>query len=209
MEALSERVLNYLAQHVVQDFREGRILDNDLCRDLNSVAPAQHLRKHIKEHDVDWLVSLLSSGSQFQRKLALDMTKPTANHLKVKKALLKMWDEESDESVRQSLLFAILNIEDLNVEQRRSAFNWIRAHQDAFNESVANWYGGREKVLDTIKLRSEDPSFIKEKHWIYLCCALASTDKDGARQFIKTLPGDNGPLIQEVREYALARLDER
>jgi len=206
MKELSDRVLNYLAQHVVQDFREGINLDDALCTDLNSVTFAQHLRMQIKDQDADWLVSLLSSDSPIQRKLALDMTKPVANHPVVRSALISMWDEEEDESVRLSLVFAILNIKNLNEEQHKKIFYWIRDHEEPFKETVAEWYGGEEKILNTVKMRSEDSSFVKAGNWIYMCCALASNNKSGAREFVGDFQGDNGTFIGEVREYALTRL---
>lgn len=208
MKELSDRVLDYLVQHAVQDFREGINLDDPLCTDLNSVTFAKHLRKQIKDQDAEWLVSLLSSESPIQRKLALDMTKPVANHPVVKSALINMWDDEEDESVKLSLIFAILNIKNLNEDQHRKVFYWIRDHEEPFKETVAEWYGGDEKILNTVKMRSEDSSFVKAGNWIYMCCALPSNNMIGAREFVGNFQGNNGTLTDEVKEYALTRLSE-
>jgi len=206
MKELSDRVLDYLAQHAVQDLREGISLDDALSTDLNSVTFAHHLRKQIKDQDADWLVSLLSSDSPIQRKLALDMTKPVANYPVVENALISMWDEEEDELVKLSLVFAILNIKNLNEELHRKVFYWIRDHEEPFKKTVAEWYGGEEKILNTVKIRSEDSSLVKAGNWIYMPCALASNNMGGAREFVSNFQGNGGTLIEEVREYALARL---
>jgi hypothetical protein len=190
----------------LRECRSGVTHADEVYRLLNRDEYIQELRPLIGPDDASWLLGFLSSPSPVRRKFALDLTKPLVDDERIKLKLKEMWRTEEDGSVRQSLLFAFLNVEDLAPEQHAEAFEWIAAHQVDFNESVLRWYGGEEVILDKIKGRAQDPSFSRRKHWIYLCCALASGKKADARQFIISLPGDDGELIERVRTYALSQL---
>lgn len=194
------------ASQVIQDCRDGTTQSDEFYRRVNSVAPVTALRNLIEPQDATWIDAMLDSGSTAQKKFALDLTKPLANNLLVAQRLRQMWGHEQDPLVRQSLLFALLNVEQLDEAIRRRIFDWMKENWDAFLESVTNWYGGKDRILDLIKQRADDPSFIKAKHWIYLCCAVASGQHAERRKFITSLPGDQTKFTEEVRQFALAQL---
>lgn len=202
---------NLSATQVIEKHRAGLEFDDETYRNTNNTANVQKLRAEIDVRDTEWITKMLAAESPAQRKFALDMTKILANDAAIKQGLQKMWQSETEQETIQSLIFALLNIEELSEKTHREVFGWIKVHLAEFKTSVAKWYGGEDKVLRVIRQREKDPSFIRKKKWIYLCCALAAGEgqKQEAREFILALPGNGNNLTEQVRQFALAQFDDK
>jgi len=189
---------------LMENLRAGRIPD-ELLQDINLMARVDQLRKLVEPADAGWIVTLLDSEVAARRKLAMDLSKTLINDPLVSAKLKEMWSRERDEHVVQSLLFALLNMEGLEQQIRSEMFTWIREHWQFFIDSAEKWYGGSDQVLDCLRQRTSDESFINAKHWIYMCCAHASNQREEAREFVSKLSSDSSEFTEEVRRFALSQ----
>ena len=167
-------ILRYVAKKVLEDIRNGRDLDEDLCGALRTYPELDYLREVVRLEDADRIIALCQSKKELIQFLALGLLQSLGNNEKVKKLLKNLWEESTDYTIRLPLLWRLLDNPYLNVEIHRTIYSFIRDNYNQFISDQIKWAKG--DVITYVKNRLEDSRYPESKAWIYLLIAASSEE---------------------------------
>ncbi len=195
---MNEFVVKYVASKVIDDIRSNRIIDDDLAENIDCHPYVDCMRVIIEREDIPKLLVLIDSSSLHVGNLAINLLKKFDHDESVKSFLLSAWEKEKRCERKYKLIWRILDNEDLDSAYHNEIYNFVRQNLHWFLEDQVRWYGGKEQVLDGIKARLKDKTFPKTKNWVYLCGALASSDKESVAQLLREYQESNDEFTARV-----------
>lgn len=179
-------VSKYVVDKIVDDIRQGVQIDDELAESLDVFPMSDLLRKEISKSDVSMLIKLVDGGSVSVGNLAINLLKDYVREPRVNKKLISLW-KARDKNVYTRNHTVMLRLMDnvANISMHSEFFNFILANFDDFKKKVVRFPEGVTNVLAFCESRLNDKKFQSSKKWVYLCGALASDDKKGARALLK------------------------
>ena len=187
-------LLKYIAKKVIEDIRNGRDLDEDLCDALCAYPEMDYLREVVRPDDADFIIDLWKSGKEPVRSLTFGLLHPLGNNEKVKEFLENLWEESTDYTIRMKLLWPLLDNPYLDVEFHRSIYSFVDDNYKQFIADIIKFAKG--DVITYAKDRLEDKRFPESKAWIYLI--IAASVEENIDSLLSQYENSDASIVAEV-----------
>ena len=190
-------VLRYVAKKVIEDIRNGRNLDKDLCDALCAYPEMDYLREVVHPDDADYIIDLWKSGKEPVRSLVFGLLHPLGENKKVKEFLKNLWEETTDYKIKLLLLWRLLDNSYLDVEFHRSIYSFVQDNYKEFIDEVIKFAKG--DVITYAKDRLEDKRFPESKAWIYLI--IAASVEENIDSLLNQYENSKASIVAEVVKH--------
>jgi len=182
---MNSELMEYLSEKIMEDLRNRKNLSPHIYYEINKYPIIDFIRSKINVSDLELIIELMNSEDKNVLYFGISVTKNILDEELIKNKLLQLWiSSEYDYKTRREVMWRILDIKRLPQSIHIDIYNFVKSNWDAWADDTLLFYGGSHMVLDAIKKRAQDPSFIEEKHWVYICLATLSTDISNAKAFI-------------------------
>lgn len=187
-------ILRYVAKKVMEDIRNRRDLDKDLCDALCAYPEMDYLREVVRPYDADYIIDLWKFGKEPDRSLTFGLLHPLGKNGKVKEFLKNLWGKSTDYTIRIKLLWPLLDNPYLNVEFHRSIYSFVRDNYNQFIADIIKFAKG--DVIAYAKDRLEDKRFPESKAWIYLI--IAASVEENIDSLLNQYENSDASIVAEV-----------
>jgi len=126
---MNDMLKSWMSEKLVEDFRAGRILPEEVCNELNKFEFTDSIRSQLRVQDVNWLVEKLNHSVGNVRELCINITWPLLPNQKLEHVLLSLWNNRH-RSI--NIIYGILNIKDLNLSYHRQVFEYVKNNWNDF-----------------------------------------------------------------------------
>ena len=208
IKAMDEVIMKYLASKILDDIRYGRPLGNDVAESLNRY-PIDTLRQLVQKEDVPLLMEMAASSSLSVGNLGITLLRKFDREEEIKSFMLSSWRKASNFERKHHLLWRVLDDENRPRSVHEEMYQFVKDNLQPFIDYASKWYGGKEKVLDTMKMRLADKSFPSTKHWVYLCVVLGSPDTESVVQLLKEYQSSENDFTARVAADMLREVERR
>lgn len=205
-----EKIYKYLAVKVMEDIQNGNDIDEDLAKEVSRYPIIDYLRTQVKEAHLKMIQNLIhNSSSNDVKRLGVSLLNNLIRDRKcteeIKAFLQGLWEKENNEN-KLYIMWKLLDLPDLDNHLHQEIYGFIKENWDAWLTKAVEWCGGKDKVLDVVIARLNNPSFPKTKAWIYLCNALGSPDTRGVRSLITDYVESKDSIVSNVAKELLQRI---
>ena len=204
---LSETDFTFAARAVMARIRNGSDSlpsENDANR-IDRLPFIDHLRRQVTEGDIPLICSLFDKSRQELSGLLVSLVRNHRQHHMVTDLLQRAWDT-GDAMIRARAAWRLLDLPEISEEWKQRIFDYILAEWDTFNEVSSRFYAGADKIVEWTLKRITDPTFAREKRWIYLCALpYAATDKGAAKALLALHKNDTDTFTANVAQTLLSR----
>ncbi len=204
---LSETDLTFAARAVMTKIRNGSDSlpsENDANR-IDRLPFIDHLRREVTEADIPLICSLFDESRQELSGLLVSLVRNHRRHRMVIDLLQRAWDT-GNAMIRARAAWRLLDLPEISEEWKQRIFDYILAEWDTFNEVSSRFYAGADKIVEWTLKRITDPTFAREKRWIYLCALpYAASDKGAAKALLALHKNDEDAFTANVAQTLLSR----
>lgn len=166
-----ENTYKSLAVKIMEDIQNGNDIDEDLAKEVNHYPIIDHLRLQVKETHLKMIQNLIhNSSSNDVKRLGVSLLNNLIRDGKgmeeIKALLYGLWEKEDKEN-KLYIMWKLLDIPDLDNRFHQKIYDFIKENWDVWLTKAVEWCGGKDKVLDVVIARLNNPSFPKTKAFIY------------------------------------------
>ncbi len=206
---MEQKILEYLAEKVVDDLRSNCFVDKELAIELNKQPYIDELRTKVEDTDINILVKIADSKLYSAvGGLAVTMIQGGARNKKVKELLLRHWKEDNDFECKNYIMFRLLDDPKLDILMHEEIYNFVMDNLDQWINQQVKWITGRDKIVAFAKGRINNSDFPETKNWVYLCDCLGASDKKGAKALIKQYVDSGASIVARVAKDLLEKFDK-
>ena len=167
------------AADFLRQLRAGKGLSEEIQSRIARFPTIDLIRGDLQESDVLEIMKAAGTDPVASGGAAFALLTTFAEHHRVSEYLISQWTNATSFPRRNNILWPLLEIHSLPNWYHVEGFAFVNGHLDEFVENCFPWWGSRHSLLDTVRKRMDYKWTPKTKHWIYLCVAMGSDDRDG------------------------------
>jgi hypothetical protein len=206
-------VLDYVAEKIMADLRSGADVPSAVIDEAVRYELTNHLRSRVWAKDFDLARGLCESGQCNEQRLGLSLIQGLRHtggdnlRADIYSYLTSLWEAELEFESRASLVYALLDYEELLAEFHEKLLLFTEKNWDRMIAHTLDWCGGPAAILRMTEERVNNPKFPRTKRWIYLCLAVGADDLGAARALVEAYAHDEDLFLRRVVSIILARID--
>lgn len=207
---IGTKLLSYLSEKIISDMRESHFEKiNELGDEiLSNYKLVDALREKLNKNDLNILLKGIESDFDQMKGLFITLLKNYIDDPKVSEFLEKRWLNARDFKEKNRIMFRLLEVKDLDTVSHNQFYEFINKNWEDFLFSVKNRCDGEEHVMHYVVERLENKSFPEDKNWVYLCCSLASNDKEAIRNLLNSYKDEEYPLGFDIVETLKSKITD-
>jgi len=158
-----EYTLKYLAAKVIEDILNDKEISEDLAGELNTYPIIDYIRAEVRGSHFERIENFINSASSIEvRRLGIsilnNLIKDEKYARKIKDFLCSLW-RNSDNETKLYIMWKLLDFSDLENTFHLELYEFVKENWKAWLQKAVDWCGGKDKVLDVVTKRLQDPSF--------------------------------------------------
>jgi len=188
-------ILDYIAKKILQDIRDGQVIDSLLADELNSLEFIDSLRNLTVPEDRPMLEELANSEipntSALATAILLNPSDPNN--------FLVEWDSPTTTYERKmTMMWRLLDNEHLDETIHQAIYGFVCENLDNFKKDCKAWFGNEGDPIVAINARLKDSRFPRTKDWAYLCAALSSPSTQDVKDLISRYKTAENKFVASV-----------
>ena len=198
--------LDYVAKAVIARMRGGDLPSSEDAASLNVQPMIDRLREAVEKEDRSWLIAIVLAVHQDAvAGLAVSLLRHQMDP-ELLATYEQQW-EKFNPYMKYRIMWRMLDSTDLNHQRWRPLFlSFILEHWTFFRDLNETFYGGKQAALANIQKRISDPTFPKQKRWIYACASVGVVPNG---QDVRTLLSSVSETGDEFTKKAIDTVDGR
>ena len=173
------------AEEFLRQLRLGKGVSEDIQTRVAMFPTIDLVRSQLQDSDVSELMKAAGTDPVASGGVAFALLSPFAENDRVSEFLTTQWMNATSFVRRNNILWPMLEIQSLPDRYHEEGFAFVNEHLNEFVENCFPWWGSRLQILDAVKKRMDYKKTRRTKHWIYLCVAMGSDDRDGLRHLLE------------------------